>query len=97
MPSSRKKLRTWNVNGLSKKLKDEDVYNSRQKAKKKGRPNGGIICLYKAMYKSHVECIPCGHEDLLIVRLNGQAIGHDRDLYLINVYVRQDVTLTVTQ
>ena len=43
------------------------------------------------MYKSHVECIPCGHEDLLIVHLNGQAIGHDRDLYLINVYVRQDV------
>lgn len=112
------KIGTWNVNGLGKKLKDEDVvkyvnsvdfvavvetwttvrsnvnfsgYSSihkmRRRQKKRGRPNGGILLLYKTKYGKFVTQLPSDHDDLLIVKIDKEAIGHSKDLIMFITYV----------
>ena len=116
---NRVKLGVWNIHGLSKKLKDEDVNNYvnnldfaafvetwttvrssinvsgygsihqfRKKRKRRGRPNGGILLLYQAKYKHFIEQLPSEHEDVLIVKVKGEALGHTRDLVILTVYVK---------
>ena len=83
---------TWsNVNTAIDVSGYGSLHKPRRKAHKKGGPNGGILFLYRSMCKNHLELVPCKHEDLLIVRIDGRAIGHVRDLYLIIVYVRHDI------
>jgi exonuclease III len=68
------------------------IHKFRQKRKKKGRPHGGILFLYKAKYKHHVQQIHCANQDILVVKINGHAIGHVRDVFLLNVYVTPNMT-----
>ena len=67
------------------------LHKHRQKLKKRGRPHGGIIFYYKTKYKNHIETMPCDHEDLMIVRVKGAAVGHSKDLYIFVIYARPDI------
>jgi exonuclease III len=109
---------SWNIHGLGKKLKNEDVVDSvntldfiafletwttvqsninfsgygsfhqfRRKGRKRGRPNGGIVFFYKAKYKKYIVTIPSKHQDIMIVRVSGEALGHSKDMYILVVYV----------
>ncbi len=116
------KIGAWNIHGLGKKLKDEEVisfvhnldfvaftetwttvrsstnfsgYGSlhqiRKKKKKRGRPHGGILFLYKAQYNKYMQKLSSGHEDVLIVKVGKEAIGHSRDIIMIVAYVKPTV------
>lgn len=62
-------------------------HKTRHKRHKKGRPHGGILFLYKSRYKGFVQSIDCDNEDVLIIRVKAEAIGHVRDLCIFIVYI----------
>lgn len=67
------------------------MHQIRHKHKRKGRPSGGIVLMYKSKLKGQIQRIPCKHEDILIAKINGPAVGHVRDIFLIVVYVKPGV------
>ena len=82
-------LETWTTARSSINCSDYgSVHQYRRKPKRRGRPHGGILFLYKSKYNGFVEKQPSDHEDLLILKIKKEAIGHVTDLYIFVVYVK---------
>ena len=67
------------------------IHKNREKRCKKRRPNGGLTFMYKLKYKNNIHKFPCSHEDMLIIQIKGEAIGHTKDIFIFVVYVRYGV------
>ncbi len=44
--------------------------------------------MYKSKYRNYIEKQPSDHEDLMVIKIRKEAVGHSKDIFVFIVYVK---------